>query len=74
MNELRYSLCPNCDACPEVVVADGAVVIGEEDNQVRLSGEEWNVLVAGIRSGTLRAIGEEATAEQVCSCGCDCCA
>ena len=49
----RYSLCPNCDACPEVVVGDGVVTIGEDDNMVRLSPQEWNVLVDAIQRGDL---------------------
>jgi len=51
---IRYSLCPNCDACPEVIVGDGVVTIGEDDNMVRLSREEWNVLVEAVRRGELR--------------------
>lgn len=53
MQSRGYSLCPNCDACPEVVVAPEEVTIGEAGNQVRLSAEEWNVLVAAIKEGEL---------------------
>ena len=49
MNEIRYSLCPNCDACPEVVIGDEAVLIGEEGNEVRLSSAEWNELVTAVK-------------------------
>ena len=70
MSEVRYSLCPNCDACPEVVINDDAVTIGEEDNQVRLSPQEWNVLVSGIKSG---ALGEVRTNPEDLGCDCDCC-
>lgn len=52
-NEIRVSLCPDCDACPEVVVAEDAVTIGEAGNQVRLTHGEWNVLVAAVKSGDL---------------------
>ena len=55
-NEIRLSLCPNCDACPEVVVAEDAVTIGEGGNQVRLAHAEWNVLVAAIKAGDLDEI------------------
>lgn len=48
-----FSLCPECDACPEVVFGEDNVVIGEEGNQVTLSTAEWNVLVAAVRSGDL---------------------
>lgn len=73
MAGLRYSLCPACDACPEVVIGDDAVTIGEAGNQVRLSHEEWNVLVLGIRSGALAAVGPGDGDRQACGCGCDCC-
>ncbi len=69
--EIRYSLCPNCDACPEVVIADDCVEIGEEGNRVRLSTAEWNVLVAAVKEGHLRSTGE---ANPGCGCGCACCA
>jgi hypothetical protein len=55
-NETRLSLCPNCDACPEVIVAAHAVTIGEKGNQVRLTHDEWNVLVAAVKAGDLDAI------------------
>ena len=67
--ETRYSLCPNCDACPAVVVGDDAVTIGEEGNQVRLSVAEWDVLVSAVKQGHLGAAGESAPD---CGCGCDC--
>ena len=73
MNETRYSLCPNCDSCPEVVIGDEAVLIGEEGNQVRLTIAEWNVLVAGVRSGPLAAVNAADSAAPACGCGCDCC-
>lgn len=53
MPETRYSLCPNCDACPEVVIAGDVVTIGEAGNQVRLTPLEWNVLVNGVKDGVL---------------------
>ncbi len=55
-NETRLSLCPNCDACPEVIVTADAVTIGEKGNQVRLTHDEWNVLVAAVKAGDLDAI------------------
>jgi hypothetical protein len=60
MSETRFSLCPKCDACPEVVISDRIVTIGEEGNQVRLSAEEWNVLVAGVREGLIGSVSTEA--------------
>lgn len=69
---IKYSLCPNCDACPEVVIDGEAVVIGEEGNQVRLSADEWNVLVTGIKEGSLGPVGQEHSATGTCACGCEC--
>lgn len=53
MESLRMSLCPACDACPEVEIAGDAVRIGETGNEVVLGKDEWNVLVALIQSGRL---------------------
>ncbi len=71
MNEVRYSLCPNCEACPEVVVQDGAVLIGEQGNQVRLTTDEWNALVDGVRSGALAPLSDPTNI--VCAHGPECC-
>ena len=49
----RVSLCPQCIACPEVVVDGDTVRIGEDENTVVLKKAEWNVLVDAIRSGQL---------------------
>lgn len=76
MNEIRYSLCPNCDACPEVVIADEEVLIGEEGNQVALSSAEWDVLVTAIKERRFDTAGAsgESTSGCYCGCGCECCA
>jgi hypothetical protein len=71
MTEIRYSLCPNCYACPEVVISDETVLIGEEGNQVRLTVDEWNVLVDGVRSGALAPVSDPHNI--VCAHGTDCC-
>ena len=55
MKEVRVSLCPDCDRCPEVMITDECVCIGEDDNKVRLSHEEWNELVRAIQRGALKA-------------------
>jgi hypothetical protein len=39
-----------------VVIGQDGVTIGEDDNLVRLSAAEWNVLVEGVKSGTLRTM------------------
>ena len=49
----RFSLCPQCIACPEVVIDTDTVRIGEDENTVVLRKSEWNVLVEPIRSGRL---------------------
>jgi hypothetical protein len=56
MEPIRMTLCPACDACPEVVIEADRVSIGEADNIVRLSHAEWNQLVALVRSGELPAL------------------
>jgi len=48
---VRYSLCPDCDACPEVAIYPDQVIIGEEGNRVRLTPREWERLVMAMRSG-----------------------
>ena len=40
MKPMTVSLCPECDACPEVVIEADSVRIGEADNIVRLSHAE----------------------------------
>jgi len=55
--EVRVSLCPDCDRCPEVVVTDEAVLIGEDENIVRLAHDEWNELVKAIERGDLTVVG-----------------
>lgn len=59
MQPITVSLCPECDACPEVVIEANRVRIGEADNIVRLSHAEWNQLVKLVRSGKLPAIGQQ---------------
>lgn len=48
---MKFSLCPNCSSCPEIDVREDGVLIGEEDNLVRLKKEEWNVLKGLIKEG-----------------------
>ena len=74
--DARYSLCPNCDACPQVEISDDSVLIGEEGNQVRLSTGEWNVLVAAVKEGRLQAVGgaDETARDDGSGCDCGCCA
>ena len=49
MEPKKFSLCPACTACPEVVITDEGVTIGEDANSVTLSHAEWNELVRLIK-------------------------
>ena len=49
MEPVTFSLCTDCEHCPEVVNEE-CVRIGEAENIVRLSHAEWNRLVALVRS------------------------
>ena len=49
----KFTLCPICEACPEVEITDQGVTIGEDNNMVRLSYAEWNELVRLVKSGKL---------------------
>jgi len=53
MEQVKVSLCPACDACPEVERRDDEVRIGEAGNLAVLTKDEWNVLVELIQSGQL---------------------
>lgn len=53
MEHRKVSLCPACDACPEVEVLEDEVRIGETGNLAVLKKAEWNALVELIRSGQL---------------------
>ena len=53
MEKIVVSLCPQCVACPEVVIDGDTIRIGEEENVVTLKKTEWNVLVDAIQSGQL---------------------
>ena len=52
----RFSLCPQCIACPEVLIEGDTIRIGEDENTVVLKKAEWNVLVDAIRSGQLGCV------------------
>ncbi len=57
MECIRVVLCPCCGECPAVEISDTGVVIGEDDNVVRLTHAQWNDLVERIRRGELREAG-----------------
>lgn len=56
MEPIKFTLCPECEHCPEVEITDQAVKIGEDENTVRLSHAEWNELVKLVKSGKLGEI------------------
>jgi len=57
MEPTKFSLCPACTGCPEVVITDeGIVTIGEDANTVRLSRDAWNELVRLIKQGEVHEI------------------
>jgi hypothetical protein len=56
MENVKLSLCPMCDHCPEIEVAGDEVRIGEAGNLVVLKRAEWNVLVDLIQSGLLSKV------------------
>ncbi len=51
---VRFSLCHEGAECPEVVVDEREVRIGEAGNIAVLTKDEWNTLVKLIRSNQLR--------------------
>lgn len=56
MEPIKFTLCPECTACPEVEITEQGVTIGEDANTVRLSHAEWNELVRLIKTGDLSAV------------------
>ena len=56
MKPVKATLCPNCTECPEVVITDQGVTIGEGTNTVRLSHVEWNELVRLIKTDELSEV------------------
>jgi len=56
MNPIIFSLCPESDHYPEVVIDRDGVRIGEANNTVRLNHAEWNRLVSLVHSGKLTSI------------------
>ena len=53
MKPIKITLCPHCTECPEVEITDQGVLIGENENTVKLSHAEWNELVRLVKSGEL---------------------
>jgi hypothetical protein len=53
MENPKVVLCSEGEHCPEAVINDEGVEIGEDQNQVKLSHAEWNELIARISRGEL---------------------
>lgn len=53
MERVSFNLCTECELCPELVIHESGVTIGEEGNLVRLTHAEWRELVNLVRSGKL---------------------
>ena len=53
MEPIKFSLCPACTECPEVVITDQEIRIGEDENIVKLPAAAWNELVRLIKDGKL---------------------
>ena len=56
MEPIKFTLCEECEHCPEVEITDQGVRIGEGENTVRLLHTEWNQLVRLIKSGTVGVV------------------
>ena len=57
MEVVRFSLCTECEHCPEVIIEADRVMIGEDDHLVTLTHAEWNQFVALVQSGKIGAAG-----------------
>ena len=53
MEPIKFTLCPLCTECPSVEITKEGVLIGEDENSVRLTHAEWNELVGLIKRGEL---------------------
>lgn len=53
---MKVYICGASGCCPFVEGKEDEVIIGEGMNVARLRREEWNILVAKIKSGELDAL------------------
>ncbi len=54
--EKKVVLCGSCSSCPAVEFKGDGVLIGEDENMVKLSREEWNILVDKVKKGELNTL------------------
>lgn len=52
---MEVTLCCGAGKCNKIAFTDDGVRIGEEDNFIKLTMDEWNALVEKIKSGELDA-------------------
>ena len=57
MELVRFSLCTECEHCPEVSIEADRVRIGETGNLVTLTHAQWNQLVTLVQDGKIGAVG-----------------
>ncbi len=50
---MKISLCSTCAACPSIEVLENEVLIGEDENTVRLKMDEWKILKEKVLKGEL---------------------
>ena len=63
MTAVKVTLdCGICAACPCVEFREGMVLIGEEENLVRLTPAQWNDLVRKVRGGELDELAPDPSA------------
>ena len=51
MEPVTFSLCAECEHCPQIIIQADKVEIGEAGNKTRLTHAEWNKLVELVQSG-----------------------
>jgi DNA-binding transcriptional MerR regulator len=54
--EMKVTLCTECENCPEVELTDKGVKIGEVGNLALLTHKEWNLLVDLVQTGELSKV------------------
>lgn len=53
---MTIMLCGGKGACTRIEFVGDGVEISDTDNQVKLSSEEWNLLVEKVKSGELKKV------------------
>jgi hypothetical protein len=53
MEPTKFALCPLCTECPQVVITEEAITIGEARQHRSAVSCEWNELARLIKSGEL---------------------